>query len=43
LFGTTFGKGCRYLPPQKGEGIRKLVGGDIVNIVDVLASENRTI
>jgi hypothetical protein len=35
IFGTTFGIGCRNMPPLKGEPRRELVYGDIVNVVNV--------
>lgn len=41
LFGTTFGVGCRNLPPHKGKGPLKLLHGDIVNLANVEAPENQ--
>jgi hypothetical protein len=41
LFGRTFGIGCRNIPPQKGHAVRKLLHGDIVNVVDVSSTENQ--
>lgn len=38
VFGITFGIGCRNLPPAKGESERKLLHGDVVNIIDVEAN-----
>jgi hypothetical protein len=35
IFGTTFGIGCRNMPPLKGEPRRELVYGNIVNVVNV--------
>lgn len=43
FFGKTFGIGCRNLPPHKGEGIRRLLQGDIVNFVNVDAPENQQV
>jgi hypothetical protein len=40
IFGKTFGKGCRNLPPLKGQDRRKLVHGDIVNVVNINSKEN---
>ncbi len=38
IFVTTFGIGCKNMPPLKGRPSRELVYGDIVNVVNV--SEN---
>jgi hypothetical protein len=43
LFGRMFGIGCRNIPPQKGHAVRKLLHGDIVNVVDVSSTENQEV
>jgi hypothetical protein len=40
IFGTTFGIGCRKLPPLKGQDRRKLVHSDMVNVVNMNSPEN---
>lgn len=40
VFGTTFGIGCRNLPPLKGEPRRQLVHGDISSMFLIIISKN---
>ncbi len=40
LFGRTFGVGCWNIPPHKGHDVRKLLYGDIVNVINVRSPEN---
>jgi hypothetical protein len=41
LFGRTFGIGCRNIPPHNGHDVRKLLYGDIINLVNVISAENQ--
>ncbi len=43
VFGTTFGVGCRNMPPLKGQMVRQLVHGDIVNLVNVSCIDNNNL
>jgi hypothetical protein len=40
VFGNTFGIGSRNLPPLKDELCRKVIHGDIINVVNVSSVEN---